>query len=173
MSNSQNVKYITPTGLQKSLQRFLDKLKDWLPVKKKGDSVVITTPEYQNAVEIKSNGMIYIVGTNNDQISLQQRINNGTEIVTTYLMAHAYLNNPKNLGKLIYVLEDTKDDNGIIVQSAGLYVVAKNIATQALILTKLGTTTTSEKDLGERVDALEHFVNNPLKEETINNIFNK
>ena len=170
MSNSQNVKYITPLGLQKSLQRFLDKLKDWLPIKKKGDSVVITTPEYQNAVEIKSNGMIYIVGTNNDQISLQQRINNGTEIVNKYIDAIGFLNSYDNIGKLIYVLEDTKNEDNTIIYSAGLYLVAKNIVTNNPILTKLGTTTSSEVDLGERVDALEQFVKNPIHIDDIINL---
>lgn len=170
MSDNQ-IKYVTPIGLKKSFQSFLDKLKLWLPIKKNQDSVVITTPEYQNAVEIKSNGMIYIIGTNQDQISLQERINKGTEVVDSYLDALSYLESPDNLGKLIYVLNDLDEDNdGLIDYSAGLYVILKNLNTNQNVLVKLGTTTSSEKDLGERVDALEHFVKNPIKIE--NNIFN-
>ena len=170
MSDNQ-IKYVTPIGLKNSFQSFLDKLKTWLPIKKYQDSVVITTPEYQNAVEIKSNGMIYIIGTNQDQISLQERINKGTEVVDNYLDALSYLESQDNLGKLIYVLNDLDEDNdGFIDYSAGLYVILKNLNTNQNVLVKLGTTTSSEKDLGERVDALEHFVKNPIKIE--NNIFN-
>jgi hypothetical protein len=170
MSDKQ-IKYITPIGLKNSLQSFLDKLKNWLPIKKNKESVIITTPEYKNAVEIKSDGTIYIVGTNNDQISLQERINRGTEIVDTYLIALEYLEDYKNLGKLIYVLNDMTDDDGKVEYSSGLYVVLKNITTQKLILSKLGTTTHSEKDLGERVDALEQFVKTPININDINNFF--
>lgn len=163
MSDDQ-IKYITKTGLKNSFQSFLDKLKDWLPIKKNKDSVIITTPEYQNAVEIKSNGMIYIVGTNNDSVSLQERINKGTEVVDTYLDAFAYLENPDNLGKLIYVLNDfDKDGDQIVDYSAGLYVILKDIVSLQHHLVKLGTTTSSERDLGERVDALEYFVENPIE----------
>lgn len=170
MSDNQ-IKYTTRTGLKNSFQSFLDRLKDWLPIKKNKNSVIITTPEYQNAVEIKSNGMIYIVGTNNDSVSLQERINKGTEVVDTYLDASAYLENPDNLGKLIYVLNDfDKDGDQIVDYSAGLYVILKDIVSLQHHLVKLGTTTSSEKDLGVRVDALEHFVENPI--EIKDNIFN-
>jgi hypothetical protein len=165
--------YITETGLKKSFQSFLDKLKEWLPIKKQEDSVVIQAPEtFKNALEIKSDGMIYIIGTNSDTIKLQERLDRvGTIVAETVDVAKTYLKS-EYLGSMIYIKEGAADF------VAGLYTIGIDAANHgALKLIKMGTTTSSAEDLGERVDILEDrcdnldkFVADPLDKGEIDNI---
>lgn len=150
--------YITTTGLKNTMQSFLNKLKEWLPIKKTEESVVIQSPEtFQNSIEIKSDGMIYIIGTNHDQIQLQSRLDKiGTIIVDSPDDALSYLSE-EYLGNLIYIKE------GDSVYTAGLYTISINASLHGeLMLVKLGTTTSSDVDLGERVDAIELWIDKPL-----------
>lgn len=151
--------YITKEGLKQTLANYTNSLKSWLPLKKKDDSVVIEAPTtYKNALEIKSDGMIYVIGTNNDTIQLQSRLDKiGTVIVETPEEASDYLTQ-EYLGSLIYIR--TGNDSYV----AGLYTIGINAsASGSLMLVKLGTTTSSSEDLGTRVDALEDFVDKPLE----------
>ena len=103
-------KYITETGLKKSFQNFLDKLKEWLPIKKNGDSVAIQAPEtFENALEIKSDGMIYIIGTNRNTIKLQERLDKiGTIMAENKEDAQKYLVDDY-LGSMVYVKNGSED----------------------------------------------------------------
>lgn len=155
--------YITTTGLKNTMQSFLNKLKEWLPIKKAEESVIIQSPEtFQNSIEIKSDGMIYIIGTNHDQIQLQSRLDKiGTIIVDSSDDALGYLSE-EYLGSLIYIKE------GDSVYTAGLYTISINASLHGeLMLVKLGTTTSSDVDLGERVDAIEQWINKPLNTDEI------
>lgn len=154
--------YITKEGLKETLSNYTKSLTKWLPIKKNNNSVVIEAPEntpesFKNALEIKSDGMIYIVGTNNDTVQLQSRLDKiGTIITETPEEASAYLSQ-EYLGSLLYI------KNGNDSYISGLYTIGINAsASGSLMLIKLGTTTSSEEDLGTRVDALEDFVDTPL-----------
>lgn len=159
--------YITTTGLKNTMQSFLNKLKEWLPIKKTEESVIIQAPEkapeaFKNSIEIKSDGMIYIIGTNQDQIQLQSRLDKiGTIIVDSSDDALSYLSE-EYLGSLIYIKE------GDSVYTAGLYTISINASLHGeLMLVKLGTTTSSDVDLGERVDAIEQWIDKPLNTDEI------
>lgn len=168
-------KYITETGLKITLQNFLNRLKEWLPIKKQENSVVIQSPEtFENALEIKSDGMIYIIGTNRNTIKLQERLDKiGTIIAENEEVAQNYLTE-EYLGSMIYI--KTGSENFV----AGLYTIGINASSGgSLMLIKLGTTTSSTEDLGVRVDALEDrcdnledFVEDPLDQSEIDSIIN-
>lgn len=155
--------YITKEGLKQTLLNYTNSLKNWLPLKKTDQSVVIEAPKeapetFKNALEIKSDGMIYVIGTNNDSIQLQSRLDKiGTIMTETPEEALTYLSQ-EYLGSLLYI------KNGNQSYISGLYTIGINAsASGSLMLVKIGTTTSSAEDLGTRVDALEDFVDKPLE----------
>ena len=155
--------YITKEGLRQTLLNYTNSLKNWLPLKKTDQSVVIEAPKeapetFKNALEIKSDGMIYVIGTNNDSIQLQSRLDKiGTIMTETPEEALTYLSQ-EYLGSLLYI------KNGNQSYISGLYTIGINAsASGSLMLVKIGTTTSSAEDLGTRVDALEDFVDKPLE----------
>lgn len=164
--------YITTSGLKTTLTNYTSSLKKWitsiLPFKKDEDGIKISANEsFENSLEIKKNGMIYIVGTNHNTINLQAKLDTvGTIVCKNHTEAQQYIKEEYK-GSLIYIEE------GDVNNTPGLYTISKNLNTGTWILTKLGTTTSSEVDLGERVDKLEQFTKDIIENEKIDEIINK
>ena len=148
--------YVTETGLKNTFQSFLNKLKDWLPIKKSNDKVVITGPTYKEALEIDVDGEIKIIGTNSSPKSLRNWIDSkGTIVVQNYSEASQYIS-LDYLGSLIYIKESSED------YLEGLYAISINSNGGSIMISKIGMTTSSDEDLGVRVDRLENWIDNPL-----------
>ena len=165
--------YITNNALKNTFAKFTAALKSWLPIKFEDvnndgvpDKVVIQTPEYKNVMEIDTDGNIYIIGTDSDPIKLQERLNNiGTLQADTYKDAKQYLNDRSNLGKLVYVLENSDEAD------AGLYTIALDAGNHGnLLLLRVGTTTNNNESLESTVIRLENWMDNPIDNNDIDEI---
>lgn len=147
--------YITTTGLKNTMQSFLNKLKEWLPIKKEDSKVKIQGPSFKDAMEIDIDGEIKIIGTNTNPVSLRSWIDSkGTIIVDTYEDALQYQLD-QYLGSFIYI----KNSSGENYE--GLYLVCLKPYGGSVILSRIGTTTSSE-DINIRIDKLEGWIENPL-----------
>lgn len=153
--------YITDHGLKNTFQRFLDKLKEWLPFKmiKSDNGDIISFPSkelYKNTFEIHADGKIYILGTNNQPEHLQESLDKkGTTIVYSVNDLYVFLTD-KNVGRFLYIV------NGNDEYPAGLYIVgidAGNGGTPTLI--RIGTTVGAE-ELETRVVILEQWKQNGM-----------
>lgn len=168
-------KYITNNALKNTFVKFTSALKSWLPIKLVDtnddgtpDKVVIQTPEYKNIMEIDVDGNIYIIGTDQDPIKLQDRLNTiGTLHADNYEDAKQYLNDRSNLGKLVYVMESNEEAD------AGLYTITLDAGNHGnLLLLRIGTTTNNFESLESTVDRLESWMDNPIKNTDIDEITN-
>lgn len=113
----------------------------------------------RNAIEIRKDGMIYIVTDlkTNSIDSLQNALaKKGTVVCKSYEEISYYITK-ENIGQLIYVEETITYDGGEYVP--GLYVVGVS-ASGPIVLTKLGTTSSSTVDLSQRVDDIEIRIGN-------------
>lgn len=121
----------------------------------------------KNAIEIKKDGMIYIITDlkTNSATSLQNTLaQKGTTICSTYEEMLSYVDF-KNLGRLLY-LTDSSEYNGV-QYVAGLYVISTSSSGGVVILSRLGTTSSSSIDISERVDGIEIRVDK-LEEKVVN-----
>lgn len=113
----------------------------------------------RNAIEIRKDGMIYIVTDlkTNSIDSLQNALaKKGTVVCKSYEEISYYITK-ENIGQLIYVEETIIYDGG--EYASGLYVVGVS-ASGSIVLTKLGTTSSSTVDLSQRVDDIEIRIGN-------------
>lgn len=113
----------------------------------------------KNAIEIRKDGMIYIVTDlkTNSIDSLQNALaKKGTVVCKSYEEISYYITK-ENIGQLIYIEETITYEGGEYVP--GLYVVGIS-ASSSVILTKLGTTSSSTVDLSQRVDDIEIRIGN-------------
>lgn len=158
--------YITTTGLKNTLQSFLDKLKEWLPIKKTEESVIIQSPEtFLNSIEIKYDGKIYILGTNNQPEHLQASLDKkGTTIVKSINDINLFLTE-ENIGRFIYVIDGNEE------YPSGLYIIGIDANNGGVpILIRIGTTV-GEKGLETRVVVLEQWKRTGMMDENdINDI---
>ena len=113
----------------------------------------------RNALEIRKNGMIYIITDlkTNSIESLQNILEKKGTTVCTIFDEVSYYISKDNIGKLIYVDNNITYDGG--EYTPGLYVIGNN--TMGIpVLTKLGTTSSSSIDLSQRVDDIEIRITN-------------
>lgn len=113
----------------------------------------------RNAIEIRKDGMIYIVTDlkTNSIDSLQNALaKKGTVVCKSYEEISYYITK-ENIGQLIYIEETITYDGG--EYAPGLYVVGIS-ASGSIVLTKLGTTSSSTVDLSQRVDDIEIRIGN-------------
>lgn len=121
----------------------------------------------KNAIEIKKDGMIYIITDlkTNSVTSLQNTLaQKGTTICSTYEEMLSYVDF-KNLGRLLYLTDSSEYDG--VQYVAGLYVISTSSSGGVVILSRLGTTSSSSIDVSERVDGIEIRVDE-LEEKVVN-----
>lgn len=141
----------------------------------------------KNALEVKNNGMIYIITDVNTKsiASLQETLDSkGTIVCNTYEDMKSYIVNDK-IGSLLYLTDKSID--GEKVYNPGLYVISVDAITLTPMISKLGTTSATEidvteeisklqtgmNDLTDRVEDLEVWVDSPIENDELNNIINK
>lgn len=120
----------------------------------------------KNAIEIRKNGMIYIITdlNTNSAESLQNTLSKkGTTICDKYDEMTKYVS-IDNLGRLLYLKSKSMDDNNN-VYLPGLYLI--NMSTNgSLNISKIGTTYSSSVDIDQRFDDIELKINDLEKIET-------
>lgn len=149
--------------------------------------VGLSEEERKNAIEIKRDGMIYIL-TNlktSSKESLQEALEKKGTIPCTSYQEMLQYNTSDNLGVLLYLSQESEYEGLIYVP--GLYVIGIDAITMSPVISKLGTTSATEIDVSEevsklkagvtdltdRVEGLEDWVDNPIEKDELNNIINK
>lgn len=147
----------------------------------------LSDTDRKNALEVRRDGMIYIITDvkSNTVSSLQDALNKkGTTLCQSYEEMLSYVNSD-SLGTLLYLASNSEYEGE--QYNPGLYVVSMDLISMSPILSKLGTTSTTEVDYGEdidqlksdvvdltdRVEDLEDWVDSPIEEDELNNILNK